>query len=116
MLQRILELRGFEVLAASSGEEAARIQENFPRTIRLLLSDVSIAGHIGSRLGDKTAGISARTASDAHVGIRRRHARSELRMVLHQKALPWAALMDRINDVLHSERRDHGMDHFDTRL
>ena len=116
MVQRILELRGFEVLAACSGEDAVRIQDNFPRTIHLLLSDVSMPGMSGPDL----AKILKNLRPDLRVMLMSGYA--EGMIVLNygwyfiKKPFLGAALMGRIQDVLHSERRDQGTDHFDTRL
>ena len=50
LVQTILEEAGFEVLAASSAQQAIRVEAQFTRTIHLLLSDIMMPDMCGPDL------------------------------------------------------------------
>jgi DNA-binding response OmpR family regulator len=55
LLCQALEIRGFQVLAASTAEAALFIAKNYERPINLLLSDVTLAGVSGLDLAGQIA-------------------------------------------------------------
>ena len=112
----MLELAGFKVLSASGAEQAIQIESDFTGTIHLLLSDVMMPGMSGPDLAEKL-----------------QHARPQMRVILMsgfiggamlllnhgwhfiQKPFMANALLDRVNDALHSETGQQQTDRFDTR-
>jgi DNA-binding NtrC family response regulator len=100
----MLELAGFKVLSASGAEQAIQIESDFTGAIHLLLSDVMMPGMSGPDLAEKL-----------------QHARPQMRVILMsgfiggamlllnhgwhfiQKPFMANALLDRVNDALHSE-------------
>ena len=112
----ILKNGGFNVLEASTAEEALQIDFAHAGEIHLLLSDVMMAGKSGPELAKQIK---------AH--------RPEMRVILMsgypdgamlllnygwhfiQKPFLPKMLLNRVDHVLHTPRRDQGADHFDTR-
>jgi len=112
----MLEHAGFTVLAASNAGQAIQIEADFAETIHLLLSDVMMPGMPGPALARKL-----------------QQRRPQMRVILMSGFIDGAmlvlnhgwhfiekpflanALLDRVNDVLHSETREQETDRFDTR-
>jgi len=112
----MLEHAGFHVLSASGAQEAMQIESEFAEKIHLLLSDVMMPGMPGPDLAKQ---------------LQRR--RPQMRVVLmsgftdgavlllnhgwHFIAKPFQAnaLLNRVNDALHSQTRAQETDRFDTR-
>ena len=53
--QRVLEMRGYRILTAADGEEAAAICENFAGAIDLVLTDIVMPGLGGGELSNRVA-------------------------------------------------------------
>ena len=53
--QRVLEMRGYRILTAGDGEEAAAICENFAGVIDLVLTDIVMPGLGGGELSKRVA-------------------------------------------------------------
>jgi DNA-binding response OmpR family regulator len=53
MVQELMEVKGFEVLPATSPEEARRVAETHPGTIDLLITDVVMPGTSGYVLSEQ---------------------------------------------------------------
>ena len=116
LVQKILEDADFTVLPANTPKEAIRIEAEFAGTIDLLLSDVMMPGISGPDLATKL-----------------KEQRPEMRIILMssfpdgallvlnygwhfiQKPFMPRELVRSIKDVLQSETREQGTDHFDTR-
>jgi len=112
----MLEQAGFSVLSASNADQAIQIETDFAETIHLLLSDVMMPGMTGPALARKL-----------------QQRRPQMRVILMSGFIDGAmlvlnhgwhfiekpflanALLDRVNDVLHSETRGQETDRFDTR-
>jgi two-component system cell cycle sensor histidine kinase/response regulator CckA len=112
----MLEHAGFKVLSASGAQEAIQIESDFADTIHLLLSDVMMPGMPGPALAKQL-----------------QQRRPHLRVVLmsgftdgavlllnhgwHFIAKPFQAnaLLNRVNDALHSQTLAQETDRFDTR-
>lgn len=115
LVKRILEDADFNVIAASSAAQAARLEADFPGTIDLLLTDVRMRNMSGPTLAKKL-----------------KDRRPQMRVVLmsgypggallvlnygwHYIEKPFvpAALVSKLKDVLHGEAREQQIDQFDT--
>jgi DNA-binding NtrC family response regulator len=116
LVQAILEDAGFEVLAASSAENAKRIDAQFARTIHLLLSDIMMPDICGPDLAEALK----RRRPEMRVMLMSGYADGAMLVLNHgwhfiQKPFLPAALLARVTDVLHTKVRDQGTDHFDPR-
>jgi DNA-binding NtrC family response regulator len=116
LVQVILEEAGFEVLAASSAEKAMRVAAQFSRTIHLLLSDVMMPDMCGPDLAD----VLKQRRPEMRVMLMSGYADGAMLVLNHgwhfiQKPFLPTALRDRVTDVLHTNVRDQGTDHFDPR-
>jgi DNA-binding NtrC family response regulator len=112
----MLEHAGFNVLSASDAQEAIQIESGFTEIIHLLLSDVMMPGMPGPVLAEQL-----------------QQKRPQMRVVLmsgftdgavlllnhgwHFIAKPFQsnALLNRVNDALHTQARAQETDRFDTR-
>jgi DNA-binding NtrC family response regulator len=116
LVQVILEEAGFEVLAASSAEKAMRVAAQFSRTIHLLLSDVMMPDMCGPDLAD----VLKQRRPEMRVMLMSGYADGAMLVLNHgwhfiQKPFLPTALRGRVTDVLHTNVRDQGTDHFDPR-
>ena len=112
----MLEQAGFTVLSASNADQAIQVESDFAETIHLLLSDVMMPGIPGPALAKKL-----------------QQRRPQMRVILMSGFIDGAmlvlnhgwhfiekpflanALLDRVNEVLHSNTPEQGTDRFDTR-
>jgi DNA-binding response OmpR family regulator len=115
LVKRILEDAGFRVIPATSEGRAIRLEADFPGTIDLLLSDLTVTGTTGPSLAKKLKG-----------------RRPQMRMVLMcgypggamlllnygwhyvEKPLVASVLVSKIKDVLRGETREQSTDQFNT--
>lgn len=116
MVKLILEDAGFGVLSASSANQARLIAGGFPHAIHLLLSDVMMPDVSGPELAEDLK----EHRSDMRVMLMSGYADGALLVLNYgwhfiRKPFLASSLLARVNDVLHSEVRDQGTDHFDTR-
>jgi DNA-binding NtrC family response regulator len=116
LVQTILEEAGFEVLAASSVENAIRVEAHFSRTIHLLLSDIMMPDMCGPDLAD----VLKQRRPEMRVMLMSGYADGAMLVLNHgwhfiQKPFLPAALVRGVIDVLHTKVRDQGTDHFDPR-
>ena len=116
LVQDTLEEGGFEVLVAADAAAAVEIEGQFPRAIHLLLSDVMMPGISGPELAKKLK----QQRPEMRVMLMSGYSKDWLILnygwdFIQKPFLP-TALMGKVNDVLYSEVRDQGTDHFDTRL
>ena len=104
------------MLVAADAGAAVQIEGQFPRAIQLLLSDVMMPGISGPDLAKKLKQLRPEMRVILMSGY------SEGMLILNygwhflQKPFPPNALISKVNDVMHSEVREQGTDHFDTRL
>jgi two-component system cell cycle sensor histidine kinase/response regulator CckA len=117
LVQAILEGAGFEVLVASSADKAKAVAADFSRTIHLLLSDVMMPDMCGPELAD----LLKQRRAEMRVMLMSGYADGAMLMLNHgwhfiRKPFVPAALLSRVNDVLRTEVRDQGSDHFDPRM
>lgn len=109
----ILTKAGFKVLVARSAPEAIEIQESFAERIALLLVDVRLPTTTGPDLG----AILQKARPDMHVMLISGFPGGDLLVLNYgwyfiQKHAVSKVLVERINDVLHTPRRDQGTDRF----
>ena len=115
-VQQTLQEGGFEVLVAADAAAAVQIEGQFPRAIHLLLSDVRMPGMSGPELAKRLKQLRP------EIRVMLMSGASENNLILNhgwyfiQKPFLPNGLVGRVNDVLHSEVRDQGTDHFDTRI
>jgi CheY-like chemotaxis protein len=111
----ILTNAGFNVLSASSPEEAIQISLEFAGTIHLLLTDVMMPNMSGPELAKKLV----EQRKDLRVMMMTGYDGGELLVLnygwqLINKRLVATVLSDKVNSILHSPNRSQGTDHFDT--
>ncbi len=116
LVQVILEEAGFEVLAASSPEEAIRLEADLSRTIHLVLSDIMMPDMSGPDL----AKLLKQRRPEMRVMLMSGFADGAMLVLNHgwhfiQKPFLPRALVGRVTDVLHTKVRDQATDHFDPR-
>lgn len=113
VVQAILQKAGFEVLAAASAAEANETEKGFHGQIDLLLVDVRLPGTTGPELGAALQ----KERPNMHVMLISGFPSGDLLLLnygwyyIQQHAIP-KVLVERVNDVLHTRRRDQGTDHF----
>ena len=115
MVKLILEEAGLGVLSASSAHQARLIAESFPHSIHLLLSDVMMPDVSGPELANTLK----QNRPEMRVMLMSGFADGAMLVLNHgwhfvAKPFLATALLARVNDVLHSDVRDQGTDHFDT--
>ena len=116
MVKLILEEAGLGVLSAGSAHQARLIAESFPHPIHLLLSDVMMPDVSGPELANTLK----QNRPEMRVMLMSGFADGAMLVLNHGWhfiAKPFLAteLLARVNDVLHSDLREQGTDHFDTR-
>lgn len=116
IVKLILEEAGFGVLSAGSANQARLIAEGFPRTIHLLLSDVMMPDVSGPELATDLK----QHRAEMRVMLMSSYADGAMLVLNYgwhfiRKPFLASALLVRVNDVLHSDVREQGTDHFDTR-
>jgi DNA-binding NtrC family response regulator len=110
----MLELAGFKVLSASSPGQAIQMESDFTGTIHLLLSDVMMPGMSGPDLAAKLQ----QTRPEMRIVLMSGFVGGAMLLLNHgwhfiQKPFLANALLDRVNDALHSETRQQETDRFD---
>jgi two-component system, cell cycle sensor histidine kinase and response regulator CckA len=116
LVRMLLEEAGFEVLAANSGGQAISIEDQFPRTIHLLLSDVMMPDMCGPDLAKALK----QRRPEMRVMLMSGFANGAMLVLNHgwhfiQKPFLPAALLSGVTDVLRTPVRDQGTDGFDPR-
>jgi len=112
----MLEHAGFTVLSASNAGQAIQIETDFAETIHLLLSDVMMPGMTGPALAKKLQ----QRRPQMRVILMSGFIDGAMLVLNHgwhfiEKPFMANALLERVNDVLHSETREQETDRFDTR-
>ena len=112
----MLELAGFKVLSASNAGQAIQIASDFTGAIHLLLSDVMMPGMSGPDLAEKLQ----QERPEMRVVLMSGFNGGAMLLLNHgwhfiQKPFMANALLDRVNDALHSETGQQQTDRFDTR-
>lgn len=115
LVQKILEQAGFEVLTAADGSEARRIAENYPRKIHLLLSDVIMPEISGPELAKQLKALRPEMKIILMSGYTQGMVVLNYGWYFIQKPFIPVASVARVRDVLKTDARDQGTDHFDTR-
>ena len=116
MVRLIFEQAGYRVLSAGSANQARLIEESFPHSIHLLLSDVMMPDVSGPELANTLK----RNRPEMRVMLMSGFADGAMLVLNHgwhfiaKPFLP-PALLARVNDMLQSDVREQGTDHFDTR-
>lgn len=116
MVKLIIEEAGYGVLSAGSANQARLIEEGFPHPIHLLLSDVMMPDVSGPELANALK----QNRPEMRVMLMSGFADGAMLVLNHgwhfiaKPFLP-SALLARVNEVLHSDVREQGTDHFDTR-
>jgi len=116
LVQVILQDASFEVLVASSANDALRVAADFSRTIHLLLSDIMMPDMCGP---DLAAALKQRRP-EMRVMLMSGYADGAMLVLNHgwhfiQKPFLPSALVGRVTDVLHTKVRDQSTDRFDPR-
>ena len=115
-VQRILEEGGLTVLVAGDAATALQIESQSSRPIHLLLSDVMMPGMSGPELAKRLKQLRPEMRVMLMSGNREGMIILNYGWYFLHKPFLSKTLMAKVNDVLHSELRDQGTDHFDTRL
>jgi len=116
-VREILERAGFCVLATGSGAEAMQVESSNQATIHLLLSDVMMP----DMSGPAVAQLLKKRRPDMRVMLMSGYADGDLLLLNHgwhfiEKPFLPAALVERVNEVLHTPERSQGDDGFDNRI
>ncbi len=112
-VQAILEGAGFQILVAESAHEALEIEQSHKGQIDLLLVDVRLPHTTGPELGAALQ----RLRPNLHVMLISGFPGGDLLVLnygwyfIQQHAVA-QVLLERINDVLHTPKRDQGTDRF----
>jgi len=114
LVQLILEEGGFEVLSASSVNEAMRVEADFSGPIQLLLSDIMMPDMCGPDLAQALK----QRRPQMRVMLMSGYADGAMLVLNHgwhfiQKPFVPTALLGRVTEILHTKVRDQGTDHFD---
>lgn len=113
VVEDVLVRAGFEVLVARSAPESLEIEKTFKNKIDLLLVDVRLPGTTGPDLGARFQ----KLRPDMHVMLISGFPGGDLLLLNYgwyfmQKHVIAQVLVERINDVLHTPKRDQGTDRF----
>ena len=113
----VLKNAGFNVLSASSPEQAIQVSLDFPGTIHLLLTDVMMPKMSGPDLAAKLVEQRAKLRVMLMTG----YAGGDLLILnygwhLIKKPFVPSILREKVDSVLHTPDRSQGMDHFDTSI
>jgi two-component system cell cycle sensor histidine kinase/response regulator CckA len=112
----MLEHAGFKVLSAPDAARAIQIESDFAETIHLLLSDVMMPGMAGPALAKRLQ----QRRPQMRVILMSGFTDGAVLLLNHgwhfiEKPFQANALLNRVNDVLHSELSEQETDRFDTR-
>jgi two-component system cell cycle sensor histidine kinase/response regulator CckA len=115
LVQYVLKHGGFEVLAASSAEQAIGIAADFSKTIQLLLSDVMMPDISGPDL----AQVLKRQRPEMRVMLMSGYADGAMLVLNHgwhfvHKPFVPTALLEKVIEILKTTVPDQGTDHFDS--
>ena len=116
-VREILECAGFCVLATSSGAHAIQVESTHPGAIHLLLSDVMMP----DMSGPAVAQLVKKNRPDMRVMLMSGYADGDMLILNHgwhfiEKPFLSNALIERVNEVLHTPERSQGDDGFDNRI
>jgi len=116
-VREILERAGFFVLSACNGTKAIQVESATEGTIHLLLSDVMMQ----DMSGPAVAQLLKKRRPDMRVMLMSGYPDGEMLFLNHgwhfiDKPFLPAALVKRVNEVLHTPERSQGDDHFDNRI
>lgn len=116
VVQDVLVKAGFEVLVACTGPESLQIEKNRDGAINLLLVDIRLPGTTGPDLGAAFQNL----RPDIHVMLISGFPDGALLLLNYgwyfivKEKIP-GVLVERVNDVLHTPRRDQGVYQFLTK-
>lgn len=116
MVSTILENKGYCVLQAPGPLEALRMESEYSGVIDLLLSDITMPGMMGPEL----AAHMIEHRPGMRVMFMSGYAEGPLLVLNYgwqflQKPFIGEALLEMVDEVLHSPTRSKALDHFDTR-
>jgi len=116
-VREILESAGFCVLTTGSGAHAIQVESTHPGTIHLLLSDVMMP----DMSGPTVAQLLKKNRPDMRVMLMSGYAEGDMLILNHgwhfiEKPFLSNALIERVNEVLHTPECSQGDDGFDNRL
>jgi two-component system cell cycle sensor histidine kinase/response regulator CckA len=117
VVREILERAGFCVLTAGSGAQAIQSESSTPGTIHLLLSDVMMPDMSGPVVAQRLK----KHRPEMRVMLMSGYADGDMLLLNHgwhfiEKPFLPSALVQRVNEVLHTPERSQGDDHFDNRI
>jgi len=109
MVQELMELKGYEILPATSPEEALRVLETHPGRIDLLVTDVVMPGTSGYALSEKARALrpgihvlfmSGFVVVPAHYGLSAEERGLEAGASILAKPFTGSRLLEKIREVL----------------
>jgi two-component system cell cycle sensor histidine kinase/response regulator CckA len=117
LVRGILERAGFCVLTAGNGAQAIKAESITPGPIHLLLSDVMMP----DLSGPVVAQLLKKNRPEMRVMLMSGYTGGDMLLLNHgwhfiEKPFLPSALVQRVNEVLHTPERSQGDDHFDDRI